>query len=93
MESILQQIESYKTEISALEMNGAASLEEYRIKYLSTKGIVKSLFAEMKNVPADRKKEFGAVLNSFKQFAEEKYETWKQALEDQQETAESNSDF
>jgi phenylalanyl-tRNA synthetase alpha chain len=31
----------------------------------------------MKNVPADKKKEFGLVLNEFKQLAESKYETWK----------------
>ena len=33
---------------------------------------------EMKNVPADKKKEAGQLLNSFKQFAEEKYEALKQ---------------
>lgn len=33
---------------------------------------------EMKNVPNDKKKEAGQLLNSFKQFAEEKYETLKQ---------------
>jgi phenylalanyl-tRNA synthetase alpha chain len=35
----------------------------------------------MKNVPADKKKEVGQVLNDFKQLAESKYENWKRELE------------
>ena len=46
--------------------------EEFRIKYLGTKGIVKTIMGEMKNVPAEKKKEFGQILNEFKQFAEDK---------------------
>jgi phenylalanyl-tRNA synthetase alpha chain len=33
---------------------------------------------EMRNVPNERKKEFGQVLNDFKLFVEEKYETLKE---------------
>jgi phenylalanyl-tRNA synthetase alpha chain len=39
---------------------------------LGTKGIVKSVLSEIKNVPNEKKKEFGQVLNSFKVFAERK---------------------
>jgi phenylalanyl-tRNA synthetase alpha chain len=77
MEEILQQIEKYKQEIGSISTGGADSLEAYRIKFLGTKGIVKSLFAEIKNIPNEKKKEFGQVLNEFKQFAELKYEEWK----------------
>jgi phenylalanyl-tRNA synthetase alpha chain len=66
MEQLLQQIEQYKQEIAAIVPNGADSLEAYRIRFLGTKGIVKNLFTEMKNVPADKKKEFGQILNEFK---------------------------
>jgi phenylalanyl-tRNA synthetase alpha chain len=93
METIVKQIEAYREEISNLEINSLASLEDYRLKFLSTKGIVKALFGEMKNVPAEQKKEFGAVLNSFKQFAEEKFETSKQLLENQAEQAPAGMDF
>ena len=77
MEQLLQQIEEYRKEIESIVPNGADALEAYRIKFLGTKGILKGLFTEMKNVPADKKKEFGLVLNEFKQLAESKYETWK----------------
>jgi phenylalanyl-tRNA synthetase alpha chain len=81
MDELLQQIAAYKQEIESTPTNGADSLEAYRIKFLGTKGIVKNLFTEMRNVPADKKKEFGLILNDFKQLAEAKYESWKQQLE------------
>ncbi len=78
MEGLLQQIEGYRSEIERYEISNAQQLEEYRIKYLGTKGLVKNLFGEMRNVPNERKKEFGQVLNDFKQFAEAKFETAKE---------------
>ncbi len=78
MEQLLQQIEAYKEEIGATRPDGADALEAYRIRFLGTKGIVKNLFTEMKNVPVDKKKEFGQVLNELKQLAEGKYEEWKE---------------
>jgi phenylalanyl-tRNA synthetase alpha chain len=81
MEQLLQQIEEYRKEIESIVPDGAEALEAYRIKFLGTKGILKGLFTEMKNVPADKKKEFGLVLNEFKQLAESKYESWKSQAE------------
>ncbi len=75
MEQLVQQIEAYKQEIAAFEAATPVAVEEFRIKYLGTKGLVKTVMGEMKNVPNDRKKEFGQVLNEFKLFAENKYET------------------
>ncbi len=81
MEKLVELIEQYKKEITELTANGADSLEAFRIKFLSSKGIVKNMMAEMKNVAVDKKKEFGQLLNDFKQLAESKYEDWKQQLE------------
>lgn len=91
MEQLLDQIEVYKKEINEAGGNNAESLETFRIRFLGSKGIVKQLFAEMKSVPAEKKKDFGQVLNEFKQLAEGKYENWKQQLEDLQDTADSPS--
>lgn len=77
MEELLQQIEAYRKEIGDTAPTGAADLEAYRIRFLGTKGILKSLFTEMKNVPNEKKKEFGLILNDLKQFAESSYENWK----------------
>ncbi len=78
MEQIVQQIENHRQEIDQLQVSDAKALEEYRIKYLGTKGLVKALMGEMKNVANDQKKAFGQVMNEFKQFAEAKYEQWKE---------------
>lgn len=72
MEALLQQIENYKQEINAYEAVNADSVEAFRIKYLGTKGIVKAVMGEMKNVPNEQKKQFGQLLNEFKLFTEEK---------------------
>ena len=78
MEQIVQQIEMYKQEITAFEATTADAVEEFRIKWLGTKGLVKTIMGEMRNVPNERKKEFGQVLNDFKLFTEAKYETLKE---------------
>ena len=82
MEELLGQLQAYKQEIEAYPITNGQQLEEYRIRFLGTKGIVKSLFGEMKSVPADKKKEFGQVLNEFKQLAEEKFNTAKENIID-----------
>ncbi|WP_126972496.1 phenylalanine--tRNA ligase subunit alpha [Gynurincola endophyticus] len=82
MEALLQQIAALKADIEKTAEEGADALEAYRLKYLSAKGLVKSIFGEMKSVPADKKKEFGQILNEFKQIAENKYAAWKEKLEE-----------
>ena len=77
MEELLEKLDSYRKEIIGTELHGAEAAEAYRIRFLGTKGIVKNLFQEMKQVPPDRKKEFGQILNEFKLLAESKYEETK----------------
>lgn len=77
MQSLAEQIQAHEAEINAFAPADAAELEAYRIKYLGTKGIVKQIFGEMKNVPVEEKKQAGQLLNGFKQLAEGKYEEYK----------------
>ncbi len=93
MEQVLQQIETFRKEIEALQIDSAKALEEYRIKFLGTKGLVKSLMGEMKNVANEQKKAFGQSMNEFKQFAEAKYEEWKALTGDGQATAAASIDL
>ena len=86
MDQLLQQIEEYKKEITAYSSTDEKSVEEFRIKYLGTKGIVKAIMGEMKNVPNYRKKEFGQVLNEFKTFTEQKFESLKSQATDHQQS-------
>ncbi len=84
MDQLLQQINNYKSEIETYSATDAQSVEAFRIKYLGTKGIVKAVMGEMKNVPAEQRKEFGLILNDFKQFAEARYEALKAATANDQ---------
>lgn len=79
MEQLLKEIEKHKKEIGAVSAKDAKAAEEFRIKYLGTKGIVKAIMGEMKNVSPQQKKEAGQILNEFKSFVESKYEELKSA--------------
>ena len=56
---LLDQIKQYQKEIEAFNGENGEAAETFRIKYLGTKGIVKNIMQEMKNVPNDQKKEVG----------------------------------
>ena len=47
MEKLLNQVEAYKQEIAAFQAPDARAVEEFRIKYLGTRGLVKSIMGEM----------------------------------------------
>ncbi len=71
MEQLVKQITALKEEIANVNESDA---EAFRIKYLGSKGIVKSIMGEMKNVAPENKKEAGLLLNEFKLFTEAKFE-------------------
>ncbi len=56
-------------------------LEEYRIKYIGSKGLIKKLFGEIRHVDKDKKREFGQLANSVKKAAEAKFNELKAELE------------
>jgi phenylalanyl-tRNA synthetase alpha chain len=78
---IFEKIASIHTEIDNLEITTTSALEEYRIKYVGQKSIIKDIFGEIKNIPNERKKDFGLVVNELKAKAEAKFETAKESLE------------
>ena len=63
----------YKEEIESFKPENAAQLEEFRLKYLGSKGLIKQLFADFKSIPNEQKKEYGQIVNEIKQAAESKY--------------------
>lgn len=82
MESLSAKIESLKKEIAATTVAGSEELEAFRIKYLGTKGLLKQIMGEMKNVPVEQKKEAGQLLNEFKTFVENHFEQMASGLND-----------
>jgi phenylalanyl-tRNA synthetase alpha chain len=65
----------------------ADALEQFRIRYLGTKGEIKGLMEEMRSIANDRKKEFGQLVNALKQAAESKFQVVKDTLEAEKEQA------
>jgi phenylalanyl-tRNA synthetase alpha chain len=80
MDQLLSQIEQYKKEIEASVITQKEELEAFRIKYLGTKGLLKSIMGEMKNVPLEQKKAAGQLLNDFKIFTESFYESLSEKI-------------
>lgn len=71
-------ITQYTIEINAFSTENADELEQFRIKFLGTKGIIKDIFEEFKSVSPEEKRTLGKVLNEFKQLAEAKYQALKE---------------
>jgi phenylalanyl-tRNA synthetase alpha chain len=84
------QIEAILQEINAYSISSATELEAFRIKYLGSKGILKDLYAELKNVPNEQKREVGQLINSLRQATEDFYVKHKDILVS---TTEKNTDF
>jgi phenylalanyl-tRNA synthetase alpha chain len=80
MQSLKEKIQALEAEIKGMVVGASVDAEQFRIRFLGAKGVVKALFAEMKDVlPADRK-EAGALLNAFKEAVEGKYADLKSEM-------------
>ncbi len=66
--------------IEAAVIADKEQLEAFRIEYLGTKNKIKPLFGEIRNIPNERKKEYGQLLNVVKQQAESKFKTAQDSL-------------
>lgn len=62
-----ERIEHVQREISGIVITDQAEAESFRIKYLGSKGLLKSLYNDFKAVPNEEKKEIGQLLNELKQ--------------------------
>ncbi|PAM95974.1 phenylalanine--tRNA ligase subunit alpha [Flavobacterium sp. IR1] len=82
---MIDKIKQHIEEAKAFNDKNKESLEQFRIKYLGSKGLLKELFTEFKNIPNDQKKDFGQVINTLKAVAEEKVRVIQEELESKQE--------
>lgn len=65
--------EKLKEDIQSSIATTQEELEQYRIKFISKKSVVGELFADLRNIPNEQKKEFGAKINEVKQAAQDKF--------------------
>jgi phenylalanyl-tRNA synthetase alpha chain len=78
---IFERAESLLKEAQEATIHSAAELEQFRIRFLGSKNVLKDLFSEIRNVPNERKKEFGQLVNTVKETAETKFNGLKEQLE------------
>lgn len=76
-----ERINKLLQEVETLAAGTKEQVEEYRIKWLSKKGEVSTLFDEFRTVPNELKKEIGQKLNHLRTKAEEKINELKEAYE------------
>lgn len=75
------QINNYLREIELFTTASAEELEQFRIRFLSKKGIIPSLFAAFRDVPPDQRKETGRLLNELKDKAQERWNSLREQIE------------
>ncbi len=75
MSSLEDQISSTQAQIDNYSIQNAEEAEAFRIKFLGSKGSIKELMMQMKDVPKEEKKEMGQRLNALKKSAEDKLNT------------------
>lgn len=90
MKQILEQI---LDEIKLFEISNAQLLEQFRLNFLSKKGIISQQFDLFKQVPNDQKKEIGQLLNQLKQTAQAKFDDASALFVDQSVQKSSNIDL
>ena len=77
----MSSLSTYLHEITSFSATTKEEVEQFRLRFLSKKGILTELFAAMKSIPAEEKKQYGAQVNELKQAAEAKLASFQEMLE------------
>jgi len=86
-------IAAYLKEVEAFSAEKPEQLEEFRIKFLSKKGLIPALFADFKFIPAEQRKETGKLINRLKTEVLEKIVQLKDTMDSQNEGVGSGFDL
>ena len=81
MQEIFDKANAVLEEIKKSAPANAIELEQFRIQFLGTKSVLKDLFGAMAQLPGERKKEYGQLMNTLKATAETKLEELKAGFE------------
>lgn len=77
----MQTLRNILQEIEDAQPSTTEALEEFRIRFIGSKNILKPLMGEIRNVPGELKREYGQLLNQAKELAESKHSALSQVLE------------
>ena len=82
---VFEKVKEIQRQIEGADPADPEALEQFRIKYLGSKNILKPLMGEIRNVPNEQKPAFGQLVNQVKQEAEAKYRALERQLKAQAE--------
>lgn len=83
---MIDKIKEFIGEAQSFTADNKETLESFRIKFISKKGILNDLFNEFKTVPNDQKKEFGQAINLLKTTIEDKVKSIQEVLESKEDS-------
>jgi phenylalanyl-tRNA synthetase alpha chain len=72
---MLERLEIIKSELLNAKVTTQEELELFRLKYISRKSVIGELFEGFKEVPAEKKKDYGRHLNELKQLANDRFQS------------------
>lgn len=73
---MFDKVQALAEEIQKTQVETEEQLEQYRLRFISKKGILPQLFQQIKDVPNDQKKAFGQAINEVKQLAQARFKTF-----------------
>jgi len=84
---MLDKVNKLIGDVKAFKTTSKEEIEAFRIKYLGSKGMLKELFNEFKQVDASLKKDVGQALNNLRNSATNKVNELKEELDNSSEQA------
>ena len=85
---MLEKVKKLLKEVEAFVPKSEKETEVFRLKLLGKKGEMNTLFAAFKEIPNESKKEFGQAINTLKQNAQAKVDTFKGSFNTEKENEE-----
>ncbi|MFD2574156.1 phenylalanine--tRNA ligase subunit alpha [Spirosoma soli] len=87
---MLDKVKDIYQEIEQYDVRSEEQLEQFRLRFISRKGIITELFEGLKTIPQADRRAVGQELNGLKNFAQERFESFS-GLVDEQRSAANNA--
>ena len=81
---MIEKVKKLREEIESASVSSEEDLEKFRLQFISKKGELASLFQHLREIPNEKKKEFGHLVNEVKQLAHSKFRDLIQQLNQNQ---------
>ena len=83
---MLEKIKNIRRQAEEFKITNLTDLEQFRLQFLSKKGLLNQLFDDFKNVEPEIKRSIGQNINQLKAFLQQRYDDTKVSLEQLSET-------